>query len=64
MRLASARAVTDAAVRMDESILEAYMGPNRTLQEVRAELVREGGIRTLLGAFSEACRADLDGLAQ
>jgi len=63
MRLAAARAVTEAAVRMDESILEAYMGPNRTLQEVRADLVREGGIKTLLAAFSDACRADLDSLA-
>ena len=63
MRLASARAVIEAASPMDEIILETYMGPNRTLQEVRADLVREGGIKTLLAGFSDACRADLDGLA-
>jgi hypothetical protein len=49
---------------MDEIILETYMGPNRTLQEVLADLVRDGGIKTLLAGFSDACRADLDGLAR
>jgi hypothetical protein len=59
MRLMSSRAVTDAALRIDDNILETYMAPNRTLQEAR-ELVREGDIKTLLIAFSEACREDLD----
>jgi hypothetical protein len=63
MRLVAARAVTDAAIRIDETILETYLGPNRALHEVR-DLMREGGIKTLLVAFSEACRADLDGLAR
>ena len=61
MRLVSARAVTDAAIRIDDHIVETYPGPNRTLQESR-DLMREGGIKTLLIAFSEACRADLDDL--
>ena len=63
MRLVSARAVTDAAIRIDDKILETYMGRNRTLQEVR-DLVREGEIKTLLIAFSEACREDLAGRAR
>ena len=58
MRLVSSRAVTDAAIRIDDNILETYMGPNRSLQEVR-DLIREGEIKALLGAFSEACREDL-----
>jgi hypothetical protein len=63
MRLVSARAVTDAAIRIDDHIIETYLGPNRTLQESR-DLIREGGIKTLLIAFSEACREDLAGRAQ
>jgi hypothetical protein len=63
MRLASARAVIDAAVRIDETILETYLGPNRALHEVR-DLIREGGMKTLLIEFSEACREDLAGRAQ
>jgi hypothetical protein len=60
MRLVSARAVADAAQRIDDNILETYMGPNLTLQEVRA-ILREGEIKTLLAAFSDACREDLAG---
>ena len=63
MRLVSARAVTDAAIRIDEAILQAYIAPNRSLQEAR-QLVREGEIKTLLIAFSEACRDDLAGRAR
>jgi hypothetical protein len=59
MRLASARAVTDAAIRIDDNILATYLGPNRTLHEVR-DLIRDGELKALLIAFSEACRADLD----
>jgi hypothetical protein len=63
MRLVSARAVTDAAIRIDDNILETYMGPNRTLHEVR-DLVREGEMKSLLTEFGEACRDDLAGRAQ
>ena len=62
MRLVSARAVTDVALRIDDNILATYMAPNRSLQEVR-DLTREGQIKTLLIAFSEACREDLAGCA-
>jgi hypothetical protein len=63
MRLVSARAVIDAALRIEDTILETYMGPNRTLQEVR-DLARESAMKTLLTEFSEACRADLAGQAR
>ena len=58
MRLVSARAVTDVALRIDDNILATYMAPNRSLQEVR-DLTREGRVKTLLIAFSEACREAL-----
>jgi len=63
MRLVSARAVTDAALCIDDNILKTYLGPNRTLQEVRDQ-VREGEMKTLLNAFSEAGREDLAGRAR
>ncbi len=60
MRLVSGRPVLDAAIRLDDTILATYLGPNRTLEEVR-DLVREGEIKDLLVAFSDACREDLAG---
>jgi len=63
MRLVSTRAVTDAAIRIDEAILQTYLAPNRSLQEAR-QLVQGGEIKTLLIAFSEACREDLAGRAR
>ena len=63
MRLVSTRAVTDAAIRIDDAILQTYMAPNRSLQEAR-QLVQGGEIKTLLIAFSEACREDLAGRAR
>ena len=58
MRLVAARTVIDAAIRIDDNILATYMGPNRTIQEVR-DMARNGEIKTLMAAFSEACRDDL-----
>ena len=63
MRLVSARPVIDAALRIEDRILETYMGPNRTIQEVR-DLARDSEIKTLLVAFSEACRQDLADLGR
>ena len=63
MRLISARAVIDAAMRIEDMILETYLGPNCTLHEVR-DLIREGGTKHFLVEFSEACREDLAGRAQ
>jgi hypothetical protein len=57
MRLVSSRAVIDAAIRIVDHILDTYLGPNRTLHEMR-ELARQGGIN-ILTEFSEACREDL-----
>jgi hypothetical protein len=57
MRLVSARAVIDAAVRIERTILETYLGPNRTLHEMR-DFARQGGMN-FLTEFSEACREDL-----
>ena len=58
MRLVAARTVIDAAIRIDDNILATYMGPNRTIQEVR-DMARNSEIKTLMAAFSEACRDDL-----
>ena len=63
MRLVSARAVIDAAMRIEEMILETYLGPNLTLHEVR-DMMREGGMKRFLVDFSEACRKDLAGRGQ
>ncbi len=62
MRLVAARPVIDAAMRIEDTILQTYLGPNRTLHEVRS-VVREGGMKSLLADFSEACRDDLAGRA-
>ncbi len=58
MRLVAARTVIDAAIRIDDNILATYMGPNRTIQEVR-DIARNSEIKTLMAGFSEACRDDL-----
>jgi hypothetical protein len=58
MRLVSAPAVIVAAERIEANIIEAYLGPNRTFQEVR-EVARKGGFN-FLTEFSKACREDLD----
>jgi hypothetical protein len=62
MRLASARAVIDAALRIEDTILATYLAPNRGIHEVR-DLARDSAMKPLLIEFSEACRADLDGVA-
>ena len=57
MRLVSARAVIVAAERIEANILETYLGPNRTIHELR-EVARKGGMNFLI-EFSEACREEL-----
>lgn len=57
VRLVSARPVIDAAMRIVNTLVENYLGPNRSLQEL-LEVAREGGMN-LLTDFSEACREDL-----
>ena len=57
MRLLSDRRVIDAAVRIEETIIEHYMGPNLSFPELR-DYARTRG-RSFLTEFSEACRIDL-----
>jgi len=57
IRLASPRAVVTAAERTFDTIIETYLGPNRTLHEVLDD-VHEGGFHFLI-EFGEACRQDL-----
>lgn len=57
MRVVSARPVISAAEQIEGRILEAYLGPNRSLHDV-TETVRQGD-SNLLTEFSEACREDL-----
>ena len=57
MRLISDRAVIDAAVHIEDTITEQYLGPNLTLQQIRDYGHGEG--RSFLTEFSEACRKDL-----
>ena len=57
MRLVSDQTVIDAAVRIEETLAETYLGPNRTLRET-IEYAHKGGIG-FLTEFSEAARKDL-----
>ena len=57
MRLVSARPVIVAAERIEANIFENYLGPNRTIQELR-EVARKDGM-SFLTEFGEACREDL-----
>ena len=55
--LASPRPVVTAAERTVDTIMEAYLGPNRTLHQVLDD-VHRGGFN-LFAEFGEACRQDL-----
>ena len=57
MRLISERAVVDAAVRVENTLVETYLGPNRTLRETM-EYAHKGGM-DFLTEFGEAARKDL-----
>ena len=57
MRLISDREVIDAAVRVEDTIIENYLGPNLNLQQVMD--YAHGAGRNFLTEFSEACRKDL-----
>ena len=57
MRLVSDRTVIDAAVRVLDTIIETYLGPNRTLHEMM-DYAHKGGMG-FLSEFGEACRRDL-----
>jgi len=55
--LASPRPVVTAAQRTLDTIIQAYLGPNRTLHGVLEE-VHRGGFH-FFTEFGEACRKDL-----
>jgi hypothetical protein len=57
MRLVASTEVLTAADDAMDMIIEAYLGPNMSLHEVRA-FTRSGGTKFLL-SFSECCRAEL-----
>ena len=57
MRLVSDRAVVDAAVRVEDTLAETYLGPNRTLREAM-EYAHKSGMN-FLTEFGEAARKDL-----
>ena len=57
IRLESARPVVTAAERTFDTIIEAYLAPNRSMHEVLDE-VHQGGFHFLI-EFGEACRQDL-----
>jgi hypothetical protein len=57
IRLVSPRPVITAAERTFDTIIQAYLGPNRTLHEVLDD-VHRGGFH-FLAEFGEACRQDL-----
>ncbi len=57
MRLVSDRAVVDAAVRVEDTLIATYLGPNRTLRET-FEFAHKGGMN-FLTEFGEAARKDL-----
>jgi hypothetical protein len=58
MRLVADRAVVAAAERVEDKIIETYLGPNRTLHEMM-DFAHQGGMQFLV-EFSEACRKDLN----
>lgn len=57
MRLLASNEVTLCAEKVLDAIVAAYLGPNRTLHELR-QFAREGGLDPLR-RFSEACRTEL-----
>jgi hypothetical protein len=57
MRLVSDRTVIDAAVRVEDTLAETYLGPNRSLREAM-EYAHKGGM-DFLTEFGEAARKDL-----
>jgi len=57
IRLVSPRPVMTAAERTFDTIIEAFLGPNRTMHQI-LDVVQQGGIHFLV-EFGEACRQDL-----
>ena len=58
MRLVSDQPVIDAAMQAEETIIETYLGPDRTIRELM-DYARHQGQTNFLVEFSAACRKDL-----
>jgi hypothetical protein len=61
MRLTSSSAVSGAAERVLNDVLDAYAEPDRSFDDLRIT-IRDSNHRDRLGDFSEACRKELLGL--
>jgi hypothetical protein len=57
MRLLSGQDVIDHAERVSNSIIDSYLGPNKTFEDVRE--LRKNGALDPLKEFSAACREEL-----
>ena len=58
MRLISDQAVIDAAMRAEETIIETYLAPDRTVRELMDYATHQGKTSFMV-EFSAACRKDL-----
>ncbi len=58
IRLIASIGIVASAERTLDSVIDAYLSPNKTLQELR--LIMSEGRMNFLVEFSEACRAELD----
>jgi hypothetical protein len=58
MRLVSDQPVIAAAMQAEETIIETYLGPDRTIRELM-DYARHLGKTSFLVEFSAACRKDL-----
>lgn len=58
MRLISSAGVVGAAEQTLNAVIDAYLSPNKSLQELRALMA--AGKMNFLVAFSQACRDELD----
>ena len=59
MRLISGQPVIDAAMRVEETIIETYLGPDRTIRELMDDYATHQGKPSLMVESSAACRKDL-----
>jgi hypothetical protein len=60
MRVLSSPAVVESAETIGRKILDAYLQPNKTFDELR-EMINNHAI-DILGDFTEACRKELESL--
>jgi hypothetical protein len=58
MRLISDQPALDAAMRAEETIIETYRGPDRTISELMDYATHQGKTNFMVD-FGAACRKDL-----